>query len=398
MKTQVEQFVSSADWTPSGTGTVAVHLENEHEQYIAGGLAKSLIFSFPVGNLNEHIEKTIAPAIDVSDKDVLVFSVFSFRRAQPGYRKAADFQYRLHLSATESIDFPTWGSFTDITVPLGAIASIDRVRLEALHNEKDFLVCSYMLAVRDELPRDIFVSLKESLESVAAELLGKGVQIGTVTAAAAASSIQIVGDARFAQQYAVLRIDDGVNSEVHMLAENDETDFQLDPDVFDGGQLLNAFTAAPVYLTFPIEFARFSTEILLPGIVIWGLDPEPVGRTSQLAKQTVAHDGVGFSVRREGQLLRYQIPIHIMARQAELFAEATRIVRRVLSRNVLWVNGRKHDVTFDIKPIETELVAESVDQLHEIQHMVNIEVREEIETTETGVPAAAAATLTVTPQ
>ena len=120
-------------------------------------------------------------------------------------------------------------------------------------------------------------------------------------------------------------------------------------------------------------------EIQLPGVAIWGIDPEPILRTGKLDKKiegfSVNNDN--FSERTEGQILLYSILIDCEARQSGLIDIMTRIVRKALALEILWVNGRMHEVGFAGNPTETRPPL-GVDIIPKIQYSMNIEVVENI--------------------
>ncbi len=192
MKLVIDNFDSSTGW--SGSGAVSVHGENEHEDYIAGDLARSLIFHFPSGSRGAYIEKTLSPAIDVSAYQEIVVSLWSIRKNGSFYRTSADFPYIIDFGAGKQYCIPAWPTFTQITLDISTLTSLERIRIIANHDSEDYLVASYMIAAADEIPRDIFEAFKEGIERVRAETWPQGGPlVASVTAAVDDTTITFAG-------------------------------------------------------------------------------------------------------------------------------------------------------------------------------------------------------------
>ena len=148
---------------------------------------------------------------------------------------------------------------------------------------------------------------------------------------------------------------------------------------FDGRTLQNNHTDADVYLTFPIHINPDENQIQLPGIAVWGIDPEPIFRTGKLDIRLEGfHVANGnFSRRDRGQLLLYSVLIDCESRHSELIDIMTRNVRRSIEREILWINGRRHDVTFGGAPTELS-PPQGVDIIPKVQYTMMVEVFENI--------------------
>src|SRR4030065_81048 len=119
MKLLIDNFDSITGW--SGSGAVSVHGENEHEDYIAGDLSRSLIFHYPAGSRGAYIEKSLSPAVDVSAYQEIIVSLWSIRKNGSFYRTSADFPYTLDFGAGKQYSIPAWPTFTQISLDMRSL-------------------------------------------------------------------------------------------------------------------------------------------------------------------------------------------------------------------------------------------------------------------------------------
>jgi len=388
MKQIIDAFDSAAGWAGSVAG-VTVHDENEHLDFVAGGLTKSLIFHFESGSVGEYIGKTVAPAIDVTAYNEIVVSLWSLRRSNHDYRTAADFPYILDLGAGQQFHIPAWPTFTQISIDISAITSIDRIRIIANHNHDDFIVMSYMVAVTDEIPADIFEAFKDGLEKVRLENWPDGgPEVATLTAVVGATEVTFDGDRDFLSENAVIKIKDDTNTETHMLVNGAGATYHFS-HLYDGEALLHSYTAAKVYLQYPIEFGRYAAEAILPGVAIWGFVPTPFQHTPLKDETIKAFNNNKFQFKRGGMSEAWRIVIDVEARDPENIADMTRFVRKYLSRCVVWLNGRDFDIMWQEIPVE-EIPAEAVGIMPKMNYLIDIEIVEDVLSNESRVKALAA--------
>ncbi len=390
MKKTIDEFDNAAGW--AGTGTVTVQGLNEHDEYIANYNVASLIFSFPAGNQTETIGKT-SLSIDVTGYDEIVFSTWSRSKGRRDYIKTADFNYKLSLGGGNDFYFRTFVEFTQETINISGISTITEITITALHDDEDFLLMSHMVAVADELPIDIFRSVRTLLESVRDETYPKGISIGTVNAVQDDNILEVAGDYVF--RYAVLYIDDLTNTETHQLADEGEDGFTMQR-TFDGRTLLNDYTAAPIYLRLPVAIGQFEKEVFLPGMVIWGMEPTPIFRANQLDAFFDTFTDTGADEVREGKIVNWRVLIDAEARHGFPLAEMTRIIRAAMSRNTLWINGRRHDIFFNEVPVE-QIPTDAFQIVPKVQYTLIVELKETVWARKTR-PFAGPATFTATPR
>ena len=379
MKISVEPFISTTGWTISAPSTVAV---NEFKDWIAGLETKSLLFYFDASG-GRTATKTVS--VDVSDYTELVFSLYSFRKNAPEFWHLADYQYKLVLNGTKEYLIPTNTSFVDVTLWIDDVDSITSISIQAIHTDDDYLIMSEMVAVKEELPLDVLVGVKEQLESLITTEFGDGVNVGTVTASTGDAVILPSGSLNWLDRYAVIKIDDGVNSEIHQIGENDGSIYNF-TSIYDGATLLNDYTDADIYLQYPVEFGRSELEIILPGIVVWEMSPSLLTEESKLETIYDTVDAVNdtWQVRQAGQHEEYSVLIDCEARQYEQIAELTKMVRRLLKPQKIWISGRKHDTYFEETSIEVE-PTEGIRHIPKVQYTLTVEVLEDIHARETVV-------------
>ena len=377
MKVSVEPFISTTGWTISAPSTVAV---NEFKDWIAGLQVKSLLFNFDASG-GRTATKTVS--VDVSDYTELVFSLYSFRKNASSFWHIADYQYKLVLNGTKEYLIPTFTSFVDVTLWIDDISSITSISIEAIHTDDDYLIMSEMVAVKEELPLDVLVGVKEQLENLITTEFGDGVNVGTVTASTGDAVILPSGSLNWLDRYAVIKIDDGVNSEIHQIGENDGSIFNF-TSIYDGATLLNDYTDADIYLQYPVEFGRSELEIILPGIVVWEMSPSLMTEESKLETIYDTVDAVNdtWQARQAGQHEEYSVLIDCEARQYEQIAELTKMVRQLLQPEKLWISGRKHDMKFEETSIEVE-PTEGIKHIPKVQYTLIVEVHEDIHARET---------------
>lgn len=377
MKASVEPFISVTGWTISSSSTVAV---NEFKEFIAGLQVKSLLFFFDSAG-GRTASKTVS--VDVSDYTELVFSLFSFRKNAETFWHIADYQYKLILNGTKEYLIPTWTSFVDVTIYIGDVSAITSIAIEAIHADDDYLIMSEMVAVKEELPLDILTAIKEQLESLVATDIGDGVNVGTVSGDTGDSVIIPSGSLNWIERYSVITIDDGVNSETHQIGENDGSIFNF-TSLYDGAELLNDYADADLLLQYPVEFGKSEGEIILPGIVVWEMSPSLITRESKLEIIYDTLDAINdtWQARQAGQNEEYGVLIDCEARQYEQLAELTKLVRRLLAPEKLWISGRKHDMRFEETSIEVS-PTEGIKHIPKVQYTLIVEVKEDIHARET---------------
>ena len=373
MKLNIDALTSVAGWTVTAPNTIAV---NDHSGFVAGLNSTSLLFKFAAAATTREVSKTIDPAIDVSDYETLVISVWSQQKKNQDYRKASDFSYKIKLNATDEFYLAAYDTFTDINIAIESVDSIDRIEITPLHTDDDYLIISECVAEKEEIPLDLLESTKEYLENLLLDNQGKGILLGTLTGTAGDKSITL--SAEWIDQYSVILIDDGANSETHQLGNGTQGAWKL-KTTFDGRALVSNHVGANVYLKFPVHINPDENEIQLPGIAVWGIDPEPIFQTGKLDSKIEGWNVADntFSRRDKGQILLYSILIDCESRHSELIDIMTRIARKVIEREILWVNGRRHDVTFGAAPTETT-PPQGVDIIPKVQYTMTIEVIENI--------------------
>lgn len=389
MKLLIDALDSITGWT--GYSGASIYGLNEIPDFIAGlGNAKSIIFKFNA--LNSYVEKTIN--VDVSNYDEITFHFWTRTQKNKGldYRLSTDFVYKIDFGTGTEYYIPTYYTFSSVTIDVSSLTTLSRIRITALHSSEDYIIMSNMITSKDEFPRDIFIGVKEQLEydankiypKVEAGVLDKGILLGTASGAVNDKSIILTTSYKYLDKYAVIRIDDGVNSEIHQLDKNDGLEFYFN-SMYSGLKLLNNYTNANVYLIIPAEYGLSEKEIILPCFSIWGMNPEEINHATKLDNIRDSFKVDETVQSRLSQVnFNYPILIDCEARQNELIAIMSKVVRNMIAREYFWVNGKK--VNIKNAGASTYIEAtEGYNQIPKIQYTMNIEIREEIFDRETQV-------------
>jgi hypothetical protein len=371
MKTVVDDLLDGTDW--AGTGSVVVNGTNEVPQFIAGAQASSVVFYFPAGSNGESIEKTYS--VDVTGLDQLVFSLWSRNLGGSDFPTYESCQYHLIINGTLDYGIPTWKSFIDVTFDISSIDTITSIAIECDHDVEDYLVMSYMVASADQLPLDIFTAIQEHIARERDRDYPNGISVGTLTATAGDSVIDIVGSIQHLYRYAVVKIDGGGNSETHQLADEGSGGFEMS-SLFDGKTVLNDYTAADVYLQIPINIYQTEKEIMFPSITLHGMEVQPIMRSNELEYPTETRDATGFTVLHH-HIYQWPVNLEIISRSLELNAIIAAIVRRAMSLHKIWINGRYNEFSFEESAVE-EAPVDSFDVIPRLAYTVTVEVKERV--------------------
>jgi hypothetical protein len=388
MKLDIEPFTSGTDWSES-SALVSVEGINEIPEFVAGLNSKSLIFKFSSGSNGEDISKAVY--FDLTEYDEIVFWVWSRNKRNTGidYNDKTGYAYKIDFGTGKEYFIPLFNSFSDVTVSIKGMGVIDTIKITCLHDEEDHLIMSQMVAVRDEIPVDIWRSVKEQLEAdiltvypnITGGVSSKGILLGTISGSAGGTSILFSDSIKIAEKYSVILIEDGDNSETHQLDGNDGLSYSFFT-TYDGPSLKHDYTSAAVYLIIPVEFGMSESEINLPGINIQGMNPEEIIDSSKIdhARDTFDEDDT-VSERRADAKFRYIILIDCEARTNEMIAFMSLLVRYFLARQVLWVNGKRIEILPEGASTYIE-PQEAFNQIPKIQYTMQIEIREEVYTRE----------------
>lgn len=373
MKLEIEPFETLTGWTTDGS--ISAHQLNAHREYIADLKVASVVFKIPAGNQGKSIEKAVA--LSLTGYEVVVISAWSRNKRSNAYTAEADFSYKLSLATGQEWLMPIWESFTDTTFALEGLAATTKVKITALHNDEDYIILSALVAVKDEYPLDIFRGVKRGLDLAVGGVFGAdGVSAGTASFAAGDEAVTITGARDYLDRYATLRFKDLTHTEDHHVERWDENTARFS-SLFDGRKMINAMSGAAVTVIPEVAWGKEQEEIVLPGIALWGMTPEPVQRAQDLATifDTWKPDG-SVAARRDYMALKYPILVDCESRHYQMLAWLSQAVRWWLGGNTVWINGRKHGYDFTIAPVAVEAET-GVEQLPKIQYTVEIEVREE---------------------
>lgn len=372
MKLVIDNINTLTGW--SASGGASIYALNSIGNFIAGNNSASLIAKF-VG-IGSSIEKTYS--INVSNYTELTLHLYSNTLGDDNQRKIGDFQYKIDFGSGDEFYLKVGKNFESVTFDISSISTITKIKVTALHANTDYLFLSYAVASYDEFPLDIYSAIKEQIEFlIDNEYTLK--QVGTVTATTGASSIQFASRPNYIDRYSAIKIDDGVNSEIHLITRIDDDTYYFG-GLFDGATIQNDYTNAPVYLYYPVIFGTTQKEIVLPSITYWGFAPEKEIVSSEFDKviDTINVANETYEERNVGQYLNWPILIDCEDKDSYgILGIISEIVRKFVGKRVIWVNGRKVNIEF--VGASTELMpTDAYDIIPKIQYPVQVQIREEI--------------------
>lgn len=373
MKLLIDNIDSITGW--SGSGGAGVQQLNQIPDFIAGNNSSSVMFKFD--GINGYIEKSYN--VDVSDYNELVFWIFSIRKGKDTYRYPSDFLYKIDFGTGEEFYLHTYEKFywTKINVADFTSKTITKLKITSLHSDEDYVILSYFIASKDVFPLDIFQGIKEQIE-YQRDTFHSLKNIGQITGSTGDTSITFSSQVDFLDRYTIIKIDDGVNSELHSISEKEGTTFHFGL-MYDGNSLLNDFTDADVYVYYPVEFGTTQKEIILPGITIWGFAPEKQTLTNEedrfIEQVSVSEE---FIERQKGHYLNWILLIDCECKEEwELMGELSEIVRKFLTKKLVWVNGRKCNIDYSGPSVEL-YPTEAYDIIPKVQYPAQLSVIEEV--------------------
>ena len=367
MKEVIDNLNVITGW--SGSGGASIDGLNEHLDFVAGYNTKSIVFNF--NGEDSYVEKTYGT--DVSDYNELTLYLFSKEKRGYDFKKIDDFSYKIDLGTGKEYYLPTWDEFTFIVIDISSIDTIDRIRITALHDDDDYMIMSYIVTSIDEVPFDIFDGIKDGLETYRDDQ--DAFLLGTVNINSGDNTIDL-SNFNFIDNYAVIKIDDGVNSEIHQLMNKNEETYEMS-DLYDGNSIVNNYVDASVYLYLPIEFGRDDLEAIVPGIMVWGFEPEEVLNSFNIQHIVDSWSDSGVSERKEGHCMEYPIQFDCEARQNEILAFLAQLVRNFIGRKFVYINGRKFQLDFDGGAVETK-PTDFYDVIPKVLYRGTVEIKEEL--------------------
>ena len=347
MKKTIDNLTDITGWNINSPSAVYVN-----QNIVAGLNDQSTMIYFAKSDLVRTATKTLT-AINSIGYETLILSIWSRNKHGNQFIKSSDFNYKIKINDTQEFYLPIYSSFTNVNIAIDNVDSIDRIEITALHDDSDYIVISEMVIEHEELPLDILLGIKENLSYFVTKYLGNGIKVAQLTGQYGDKEVTFEGDRYFIDHYSAITISDGVNSEIHQLTDGDGSTFPF-MSSYDGTSLLHNYNNADVYISFPININPDENDVTVPSFTLWGIDPEPILHTGKLD-----HFIWGFSVdqdnficQQEGQILGHKILIDCASRHSELVDNMSRMVRKLMLNNVLWVNGRKHEIDFTETPTD----------------------------------------------
>ena len=358
------------DNTSSATNWSNVRQVNEIPDYITNDFAGSLVFETAQGVVAENTSLSI----NVSEYDEIVCNIFVVGKEGVGFTQKSDFHLEIIINGTGYF-VPNYSILAPVSFPLDGITTITSIGFRHNFPTTENIVVSGIWAVTDEFPVDIYAGIKERLDTEISDLYTYGVRIGTLSGSTGDTSVTITGDNSYVQRYAVIAVNDSSNVDFYQLINGDERRYGI------GGiyntSLVRDYSNADVWIYFPVDFGFLEEEIAVPSIHIWGFAPQPILFDSKADERIYAYSGDSFYVKRVGQLVEYTLQLEVTARTYEVLNMLTRAVRIFLGKEIIWVNGRQCDFTYDtnssyIEPVDAD------ELLPRVVYNFRIRIREDI--------------------
>lgn len=375
MKTVIDQLSSEteSEWSADSGVTIGI---NEESGAVAGYNDDSFMVTFAEGSEGAGIERSISE-VDVSEYDQLVVSAWSRRLARGIYRTFSECPYRVVINGDEVFGLRVWkGLFETDTFDISDIDSIDSIRIEAATGEDDTLVVSYMVASKDEMPYDVFAGVKEAIENVRDNDLPSGKHIGNVSGSAGDEAVDIHGLLEYVWRYAVIRIADSENEEVHHLSETTRDGITF-TSLFDGEKLKHDYDGADVYLEFPVNIYQTEKEVMLPGITLYGMEAAPHEWASEVETWFESFRPDEATEVNGEHATVWSVNVDISARALGLNATMAQWVRKTAQGRNVWINGRMHYLVWEEGATE-ELPLEAVASIPGLSYTIQVETKEPV--------------------
>jgi hypothetical protein len=356
---------------------------NEIPEFVAGWQEKSLMFQFQNGG---YCEKTLSTPVSVDTgtggDDYIVFSCWTDQETATA-RKKDDFIFSVDFGSGRRY-FQPKREFIHIAIP-AVDSTITKIKFEYHGTDIGILLVSYMVVVKENIPKDIFASMVTAWER---ENIRKF--LGTISLSQDDETFLIVDSVSGRVIPSIIRnsvfqIDDGVNSEIHNVKEFSNGQITLG-DLFDGTKILHDYTDAPIYLYYYGGYGHFEKTAVFPSIIFWGMSPEPVVTSNEEERVLLsASDAVLYYEEKRTRNEKWAVQAEIDAHYYESISEMSRILRDILIKRELWCNGVKLRLDWDSEPTEND-PQDPIDIIPRLIYTFEVEVNEAVWKRITTVP------------
>jgi hypothetical protein len=389
MFTVIDNLATTTGWTVGGSAVISGVCT--WPDFIAGGQAGSLIFQFVVAN--DYVKKTLTAPVTLSGNNRITLSLWSQNLGLEQYSAYTDFSYKIEFGSGKEYYLPVHEQFTDVTFDVSDLTTIEYIKITNISGTPDYLLASYCVMSLDEFPLDIFNAVKTSISALMVSKYDSSYLAGTVASIAAGDkSITFTTDQSWINRYAKIKITGGGHTEYHHIETVSGRKVTF-TSYYDGVSALYAYTNASIYLIAPCEFGKYESEIVIPSITVWGLAPENNNIESDI--QTVYDTWKADGSANEsmiGKWYKYNLLIDCESESVELLTTMSSVVKSIIGRHVIWVNGKKCRLDMESAPTISEPV-EFIANIPKIQYNCSVMVNEEIYD-KTRWHKAAAATIT----
>lgn len=343
MKITIDPFTSSANWTITGATNL---IEETTWSHLATSLLPGQIF---LKFLEPGTATLTLPApVDVSKAEHLQFSMRSYYEGAPHTVRFIFGTGPLYEYVMERIVH-----FGQERFEVPATSYIVGLEIEA--TERDDLVLSEFLGVKDELPIDLYRGLAQLLEQQRDETTR--IMVGSFSALAGASSITIEYTGPDTRQFLDKSTAIQFGDELHLIEEYNAAGLTRFNRYLDGKIIGGPYTDEPIYLHVPVNIEPGEDDVMAPSIALG----------QAFASSSAVEEGeskIYDSVKADGSARERPLPtlrewtgsITLTSRHGGTLQYLNEICTEALGSNsIIWVNGIQCDIFVeDFVPFGTD--------------------------------------------
>jgi len=249
-----------------------------------------------------------------------------------------DFNYKFKINNDNNLIFyiPTLPDFDQMQTNITGIAEISSVEIIMTTENDDYLVISNVGIYQSLFPVDIYAGIKKELNLAFAN---KYMFLGLITAQVDDLTMVLPNDI-YLERYATIIISSIAGTEIHQIDEIN-AEYVSFLDLYDGKKMKFTHVDAEMRLYIPIVVGTSQREASFPSVTLWGADPELNSIDSDIQSVVTAYEENQFKIQNNGDCYKYTILITCHARHDEILQMMSTVVKYMLKRNHIWVNGFK---------------------------------------------------------
>lgn len=306
-------------------------------EYISNNSAQASLFHFLAKD--SSITLTFStPIICYSEKCSMILSLCSLRKGNYTYHSKKDFDYKIKINNDNNLIFyiPTLPDFDQMQTNITGITEISSVEIIMTTDNEDYLIISNVGIYQSLFPVDIYTGIKKELNLAFAN---KYMFLGLITAQVDDLTMVLPNDI-YLERYATIIISSIAGTEIHQIDEIN-AEYVSFLDLYDGKKMKFTHVDAEMRLYIPIVVGTSQREASFPSVTLWGADPEIVQLDTDINQVITAFEENQFRIQTQSNPFKYTILITCHAKHDEILQMMSTVVRHMLKRNQIWVNGFK---------------------------------------------------------